>query len=118
MGHDRQTDLRYLAGLLLAAASLSGCGNDSGSSEGKDIRYDAEDRGLTMAEPTKAAREKCYGIALAQFNDCAAGPKTECAGTATQDYMPDRWKYVKAGTCEAEFAGSLEPGNPPPETNG
>jgi uncharacterized membrane protein len=115
MGQHRQTELGHLAGLLLAAATLSAC---NGESKTKDIRYDETDRGLTMPEPKKAAREKCYGIALAQYNDCAAGPKSDCAGTATKDYMPDRWKYVAAGKCEAEFAGTLEPGAPLPESNG
>jgi uncharacterized membrane protein len=30
-----------------------------------------------------AATEKCYGIAMAGKNDCAAGPGTTCAGTST-----------------------------------
>jgi uncharacterized membrane protein len=115
MGQHRQTELGHLAGLLLAAASLSAC---DGAAKTKDIVYDTEDRGIIMPEPKKAAREKCYGIALAQFNDCAAGPKTECAGTAVKDYMPDRWKYVPAGSCETEYAGALQPGDPLPESNG
>jgi uncharacterized membrane protein len=115
MGQDQRTTLLQLAGLLAAAASLSACDRKS---ETKDIIYDIEDRGLTMAEPKLAAREKCYGISLAQLNDCAAGPKSDCAGTATEDYMADRWKYVATGKCEAEFAGSLIPGEPPPEPNG
>ena len=98
------TDLLQLAGLLAAAATLSAC--DKAAS---DIRYDAQDRGLTMPEPKKAEREKCYGVALAQYNDCAAGPGTDCAGTATKDYMPNRWKYVPAGNC-MEQGGSLTPG--------
>jgi uncharacterized membrane protein len=115
MGQDQRTTMLQLAGLLAAAASLSAC---DGKSESKNIVYDTKDRGITMAEPKLAAREKCYGIALAQLNDCAAGPKTDCAGTATEDYMPDRWKYVATGKCETEFAGSLIPGEPPPEPNG
>jgi uncharacterized membrane protein len=104
MGHDRQADLAKLAGLIAAAASLSAC--DSGT---KDIKYDSKDRGITMPQPQKADREKCYGVALAQYNDCAAGPGSDCAGTATKDYMPDRWKHVPTGTCEKE-GGSLIPG--------
>lgn len=104
------TDLKHLAGLLAAAASLSACDRAI-----KDIEYDAKERGVTMPQPKKADREKCYGIALAQFNDCAAGPATDCAGTATKDYMPDRWKYVATGTCN-EAGGSLVPGEP--EENG
>ena len=47
----------------------------------------------------KAKMEKCYGVAMAGQNDCAAGPGTTCAGTATKDYQGNAWKYVPAGTC-------------------
>ena len=43
--------------------------------------------------------EKCYGVALAGKNDCAAGPGTSCAGTSTRDYQGNAWKLVKKGTC-------------------
>ena len=43
--------------------------------------------------------EKCYGVALAGKNDCAAGPGTTCAGTSTRDYQGNAWKLVKKGTC-------------------
>ncbi len=106
MGRDRHTELLKLASLLAATAALAAC--DSAT---QNIDYDSSDRGITMAEPKKAAREKCYGIALAQFNDCAAGPNSDCAGTATKDYMPDRWEYVPAGQCDDQ-GGSLTPGKP------
>lgn len=56
------------------------------------------------AAPAQAAgegssQEKCYGIALAAKNDCAAGPGTTCAGTSKTDYQADAWKFVPAGTC-------------------
>ena len=44
--------------------------------------------------------DKCYGVALAGKNDCAAGAGTSCAGTSTVDYDPHHWKYVAKGTCE------------------
>ncbi|MCI0434094.1 MAG: DUF2282 domain-containing protein, partial [Gemmatimonadetes bacterium] len=52
-----------------------------------------------QAEEGAKAKEKCYGVALAGQNDCAAGPGTSCAGTSTVDYQGDAWKYVPAGTC-------------------
>jgi uncharacterized membrane protein len=61
---------------------------------------------------------KCYGVALAGENDCAAGPGTTCAGTSTVDYQGNAWKLVPAGSCEdttittadgREVEGSLEP---------
>jgi uncharacterized membrane protein len=51
-----------------------------------------------QAEP-EAKKEKCYGVALAGKNDCAAGPGTSCAGTSKTDYQRDAWKYVEAGAC-------------------
>lgn len=46
-----------------------------------------------------ATQEKCYGVALAGKNDCAAGPGTTCAGTAKADHQANAWKHVPAGTC-------------------
>jgi uncharacterized membrane protein len=46
-------------------------------------------------------QEKCFGVALAGGNDCAAGPGTTCAGTSTIDYQGNAWKLVPAGTCAA-----------------
>jgi uncharacterized membrane protein len=70
---------------------------------------------LTLAAGTAQAAEmeKCYGVALAGQNDCAAGPGTTCAGTATMDYQGNAWKLVPAGTCVTmetpKGMGSLEP---------
>jgi len=70
---------------------------------------------LTLAAGTAQAAdmEKCYGVALAGQNDCAAGPGTTCAGTATMDYQGNAWKLVPAGTCVTmetpKGRGSLEP---------
>ncbi len=44
-------------------------------------------------------QEKCFGVALAGMNDCAAGPGTTCAGTSKVDYQGNSWKLVPAGTC-------------------
>lgn len=78
---------------------------------------------LNGAPASAAEKEKCYGIALAGQNDCAAGPGTTCAGTSKVDYQGNSWKLVPAGDCEkygvmeseAKFElpgdrqGSLEP---------
>lgn len=67
------------------------------------------------ALPAAAAdMEKCFGVALAGKNDCAAGPGTTCAGTSKVDFQGNAWKYVDAGTCVTMEAadgrmGSLEP---------
>ncbi len=52
------------------------------------------------AAQKKPAMEKCYGVAKAGENDCAAGPGTSCAGTSTRDYQGNAWKLVPKGTCE------------------
>lgn len=61
----------------------------------------------------KAPMEKCYGVALAGQNDCAAGPGTSCAGTSSRDYQGNSWKLVKKGTCTRiktpKGFGSLSP---------
>jgi uncharacterized membrane protein len=61
----------------------------------------------------QAGKEKCYGVALAGKNDCAAGPGTSCAGTSKVNYQGDAWKYVDAGSCASiktpKGMGSLTP---------
>jgi uncharacterized membrane protein len=46
-----------------------------------------------------ASKEKCFGVALAGGNDCAAGAGTSCAGTSSVDFQGNSWKYVEKGTC-------------------
>ena len=63
--------------------------------------------------PHQPNKEKCYGIAKAGKNDCAAGPGTSCSGTSTRDYQGDAWKLVPKGSCEKTATpkgnGSLKP---------
>lgn len=55
---------------------------------------------MASAPATAGEMEKCYGVALAGKNDCAAGAGTTCAGTSKVDYQGNSWTYVDAGTCE------------------
>jgi uncharacterized membrane protein len=55
----------------------------------------AQDKGASI----KGEKERCYGVAEAGKNDCAAGPGTTCAGTSKVDYQGNAWKYVPKGTC-------------------
>ncbi|MEY4982463.1 MAG: hypothetical protein RIR62_729 [Pseudomonadota bacterium] len=56
--------------------------------------------GTMAVTPVMAAEmEKCFGVALAGQNDCAAGPGTTCAGTSKVDYQGNAWKLVPVGTC-------------------
>ena len=56
----------------------------------------------------KYKAEKCFGVAKAGKNDCAAGPGTTCAGTSTVDAQGNAWMYVPQGTCEKLVGGSLD----------
>jgi uncharacterized membrane protein len=72
---------------------------------------------LTMAASTSSVlmadggkkKERCYGVAKAGKNDCAAGPGTSCAGSSTKDGQGNAWMYVAKGTCEKLVGGSLTP---------
>jgi uncharacterized membrane protein len=44
--------------------------------------------------------EKCFGIALAGQNDCAAGPGTSCEGTSTVNFQGNSWIQVPKGSCQ------------------
>ena len=71
-------------------------------------------RAQPPAQPMdKPAFDKCYGVAMAGKNDCAAGPGTTCAGTSKMDYQGNAWKNVPAGTCTGiktpKGMGSLSP---------
>lgn len=58
--------------------------------------------GMAASAPAASAedQEKCYGVAKAGENDCAAGKGTTCVGTSKIDYQGNAWKLVPKGTCE------------------
>ena len=91
----KATSIAGLAGLALTAAVTTGL--------------------ATAPVQAQGAKEKCYGVALAGKNDCAAGPGTSCAGTSTRDYQGNAWKDVDKGTCTSietpKGKGSLTPIN-------
>ena len=63
-----------------------------------NVQSKAEDKGL---------QEKCYGIALAGKNDCAAVSGVHsCAGQSKTDKDPTEFKDVPKGTC-TKLGGSL-----------
>lgn len=79
--------------------------------------------GMAMAAPltaeeAKAAMdggmEKCFGVALAGQNDCAAGPGTTCQGTSTLDYQGNAWTFVDGGTCASMELPDGRHGSPEP----
>ncbi|MBA5689446.1 BufA1 family periplasmic bufferin-type metallophore [Rugamonas apoptosis] len=53
------------------------------------------------AMPAAGDKEKCFGIAKAGQNDCAAANGAHsCAGQSKVDNGAAEWKYVAKGTCE------------------
>ena len=56
---------------------------------------------FASADPGKKASstEKCFGVAKAGQNSCAAGPGTTCAGSSRKDFAGNAWKQVPKGTC-------------------
>jgi len=51
------------------------------------------------SDAQKKPQEKCFGVALAGKNDCAAGAGTSCAGTSQANYQGNAFVLVDKGTC-------------------
>jgi uncharacterized membrane protein len=88
--------------LVFAAAALAALSTQALAADDKKA-----------GDKAAADTEKCYGVALAGKNDCAAGAGTTCAGTSKVDYQGNSWKAVPKGTCTAmktpKGNGSLTP---------
>lgn len=63
---------------------------------------------LQASAEEEKGKEKCYGIAKAGKNDCAANGHA-CAGQAKRDSDANEWIYLPTGTCERLIGGSLTP---------
>ena len=89
----------------LSVLALAACSSETATpaAEGETVAMNGAE-----VEEASADKVKCYGIALAGKNDCAAGPGTSCAGTSTVDYQGNAWKYVAKGEC-VKMGGSLKP---------
>ena len=59
---------------------------------------------LSSTAMADEAKEKCFGVAKAGQNDCAAGAHS-CAGQTKADMAPADWKYVAKGSCEKMGGG-------------
>ncbi len=64
--------------------------------------------GAAAAADEHAGMVKCYGVAKAGKNDCAAGSHS-CAGHATRDNDKASFVYLPAGACEKLTNGSVTP---------
>jgi len=57
--------------------------------------------GQAQAADARPAQEKCFGVAKAGANDCAAANGSHsCAGQAKVDKDANDWLYVAKGTCD------------------
>ncbi len=56
----------------------------------------------------KAATDKCYGIAKAGKNDCAANGHS-CAGQSRKDADGKEWIHLPKGTCDRIVGASTSP---------
>lgn len=90
MKHVKATSL-VVAGALTAAVAATAFSADAEAKKGAE-----------------QATERCYGVAKAGANDCAAGPGTSCQGTSKADGQKNAYIYVPAGLCEKLVGGSLE----------
>jgi uncharacterized membrane protein len=61
----------------------------------------------TSQAADEQATEKCYGIAKAGKNDCAANGHA-CAGQSKSNGDKKEWLKVPAGTCEKIVGGSTK----------
>jgi uncharacterized membrane protein len=64
--------------------------------------------GLAQAADDAGAKEKCYGVAKAGKNDCAANGHS-CAGQAKSDGNGKEWVHLPKGACEKIVGGSTQP---------
>lgn len=62
-----------------------------------------------QAQGAAPAGEKCYGVAKAGHNDCAAGAHS-CAGQSNKNFDKASFVEVPKGVCEKLAGGSLTPG--------
>ena len=63
--------------------------------------------GTAFAGDASASSDKCYGVAKAGQNDCAANGHS-CAGQAKKDNDPNEWKHMPKDQCE-KMGGKTTP---------
>lgn len=89
---------------FIAAAALSAC---SGGAE-EATSETAEGAAEEVTETAAAPKAKCFGIAKAGENDCAAGEGTSCSGTSVVDYQGNAWKYTDSEEACDTAGGTIE----------
>jgi uncharacterized membrane protein len=96
-----------IAAALLTGAAIASAASVSAKPNDQLTVADAAPEGIKTAVASwkegnrlSGRKDKCYGIALAGENDCAAGPGTSCEGTSTVDFQGNAWTYAPKGSCE------------------
>jgi uncharacterized membrane protein len=67
----------------------------------------AQSTAAPVAQPPSS--ERCYGVAKAGLNDCAAGAHS-CAGQSTRNFDKASFVYLPHGACGKLAGGQLTPG--------
>ena len=96
-----------IARALLTGAAVAAMGGQAAAKPNAQLQIadDAPEAVKTAfaqwlkGESPSGRKDKCYGIALAGENDCAAGPGTSCEGTSTVDFQGNAWTYSPKGSC-------------------
>ena len=97
-----------IAGALLAGAAVAAMAGQASAKPNAQLKIadDAPEEVKTAfskwlaGESLSGRKDKCYGIALAGENDCAAGPGTSCEGTSTVDFQGNAWTHSPKGSCQ------------------
>ena len=69
----------------------------------------AQQPSANHGQQAQPAMERCYGVARAGHNDCAAGAHS-CAGQSTRDNDPASFVEIPAGLCAKLAHGSTMAG--------
>jgi len=97
---------------LLSTGTVAGPSSQLKVSETASAEVQAKLNSWLAGETISGRQDKCFGIALAGENNCAAGAGTSCEGTSTTDFQTNAWAYAPKGTCESIVTpngmGSLE----------
>ncbi len=96
--------------ILILSTFLIGCLSTSSTVMANDYSSEAKADEMTKVKKVtvKKNMEKCYGIAKASKNDCAAkNTKVTCAGNAKEDRDEDAFLLVPTGTCD-RIAGGIK----------
>jgi uncharacterized membrane protein len=97
---------------LLSTGAVAGPNSQLKLAEGASAKVQEQFQTWMAGDKISGRKDKCFGIALAGENDCAAGAGTSCEGTSTKDFQANSWTFAPKGTCESIVTpngnGSLE----------